>query len=213
MNTLLFTNLIGKKKKKRHFSVSFHLHCSYYEWVEDFFICALGGWPLGTASLDLSRLARFSNWEEPGGDWKVEGERYQGISFLFLPHPNAMLLMVAICLQIYSFLWAVQHPPLLFSLSSSNTIFPLCALHPEWWWWLPAFAGLWMSHHTSFIPFILPLDLSLHLKMVSCFCVLLRHWHTNPLPIFLLCCLVFFILIHNCRNSLFIRAKSGKLFL
>lgn len=182
------------------------------EWVEDLFTCVLGGWPLGTASPDLSCLARFSNWEAPGGDAKV-GERYQGISFLFLPHSNATLLMVAICLYIHSFLWAICHPPLLFSLSSSNTIFPLCALHPEWWWWLPALAGLWMSHHTSFIPFILPLNLSLHLKTVSWFCVLLRRWHTNPLPIFLLSCLVFFILIHNCRNSLFIRAKRGKLFL
>ena len=200
------------EKKERHFSVSFHLHCSYYERVEDFFICVLGGWALRTASSDLSCLARVSNWEAPGGDWKV-GEIYQSISFLFLLHPNAMLLMVAICLHIYSFLWAICHPPLLFSLNSSNNIFPLCALHPEWWWWLPALAGLWVSHHTSFIPFILPLNLSPHLKTVSCFCVLLRHWHTNPLPIFLLSCLVFSILIYSCRNSLCIRAKNGKLFL
>lgn len=84
---------------KRTFQCRFPLHCSYYEWAEDLFICAPGGWLRKTASPGLPCLVGFSNQEAPGGDRKVGGERRQRVSFPFLSHSNAMFLMVAICLH------------------------------------------------------------------------------------------------------------------
>lgn len=109
--------------------------------------------------------------------------------------------------------WAIRHPLLLFSLCSSNTIF-LCvpSTRSDGDGFLPLLVFECLITPRS-SPHLAPLfNLSLHLKTVSWFCVSLRRWHTNPLPIFSTELFSLFILIHNCRNSLFIRAKRGKLF-